>query len=415
MGGKSKAPPPPDYSGVAAASEASAKYSFELGKEQLDFFKKQYADNKLVSDEVIDFAMGVMERNDYNAQQDRQRYETIFQPLEEQLAKEAEEYSSPERMEHEAGKAEADVAQQFEQARSTAQQRLEAYGVDPSQTRAGALDAQSRLAEAAAQSSAGNQARERTEQTGRALRSEAINIGKGYPGQIAGQYGTAQQSGNQATNTGLATTASAAQTMGTPGQWQGLGNQAVGQWGNTLNMGYQNQLDAFKANQQSSSGWGGIGGQLVGAALGAFMEDGGAIPTRRMQAGGPPDTPPNMSAPVIPPPPAGNEIPPEASPSRGAITDDVSMPVSDGGEAKLNVGEFVLPEDVARWYGEEKLQKMIQKARAAKETAPAQPEFGPPGQAPPGNPEGNPPMPPPGAMPPAQMYNGGAIPARGGW
>lgn len=412
MGGKSKAPPPPDYSAVAAASEASAKYSFELGKEQLDFFKKQYADNKLVSDEVVDFAMGVMERNDYNAQQDRQRYETIFQPLEEQLAKEAEDYSSPERMEHEAGKAEADVAQQFEQARSTAQQRLEAYGVDPSQTRSGALDAQSRLAEAAAQSSAGNQARERTEQTGRALRSEAINIGKGYPGQIAGQYGTSQQSGNQAVNTGLATTASAASTMGTPVQYQGLGNQATGQWANTLHMGYQDALEGYKANQQSSSGWGGIGGQLVGAALGAFMEDGGAIPTRRMAGGGPPDLPPNMSAPVIPPPPAGNQIPPEASPSRGQAVDDVSMPVSDGGQAQLNVGEFVLPEDVARWYGEEKLQKMIAKARTQKAQAPAQPEFGPPSG---GNPQGDPAMPPPGAMPPAQMYNGGAIPARGGW
>jgi len=49
------------------------------------------------------------------------------------------------------------------------------------------------------------------------------------------------------------------------------------------------------------------------------------------------------------------------------------------------VGEFVFPEDVARWLGEEKLQKMIEKARKDKANAVAQPEIEeelPPEQAP---------------------------------
>jgi hypothetical protein len=67
-----------------------------------------------------------------------------------------------------------------------------------------------------------------------------------------------------------------------------------------------------------------------------------------------------------------NFVDPSASPSQGAITDDVP--------ARLNAGEFVLPKDVVAWIGEEKLQKFIQSARAKreKETV-AEPEEGPPG------------------------------------
>ena len=132
MGGKSKAPAAPDYSAVAAASEQSAKYSYELGKEQLAWAKQQYAENKEVSEAVIGAALGRLDEEDANARADRERYENIFQPLEDQLAQEAQDYSTPERLEKEAGKAEADVAQQFEAARKTAQEKLEGFGTDPS-------------------------------------------------------------------------------------------------------------------------------------------------------------------------------------------------------------------------------------------------------------------------------------------
>lgn len=413
MGGKDSAPAAPDYSAIMSMAQQNAQYQSQMSHEQLQWAKDVYKDNKVVSDQVADIALGMLDRNAYNAQKDRKRYEEIFQPLEEQLAYDAESYASPERQEKEAGAAEADVAQQFEQARKVAQERLEGYGVDPSQTRAGAMDLGSRVAEAAAASSAGNQARSQTEAIGRALRSEAINVGKGYPGQIAGQYGTAQAGGNQAVNTNLATTASGSQTMGSPTAWAGLGNQSVGTWGNLINNQFQNQMDSWKADQSSSSGWMGLLGQLGGAAIGA-MEEGGEvpaigppIPSRRMAVGGDPALPPGIAQPTQPAPPAGNVIPPEASPSRGQATDDVDYDVSDGGRAKLNVGEFVFPEDVSRWFGEEKLQKMILKARQDKENAQAKPELEPEG----GGEEGVTPGVSPDAGPPA-MWAGGAIPRR---
>lgn len=280
-------------------------------------------------------------------------------------------------MEFEAGKAEADVAAQFEQARRTAQERLEGYGVDPSQTRQGALDLGTRIAEAAAQSSAGNQARTQTENTGRALRSEAINVGRGYPGQIQASMAGAGQSGNQAANTGLATTASGAQTMGTGLGWQGSGNSALAGWGNILNQGYQNQLAQFEANQNSSSGWGnilGIGAGIAGKFFG--LAEGGAIPE---------DMPGD-----------GMSIPEEASPSGGAIPDDIPAELDSGAPARLNAGEFVVPKDVVKWLGEKGLQQIILKARKELEgnngERPAQPQIG-----------GPPPIPPEGAGIPTPM------------
>jgi hypothetical protein len=373
VGKKGGAPAAPDYGPLIAATEKSAEYSFKNAQDQLAWAKQTYADNKVVGDQVIDFALGQMDKQAAWADADRKRYEDIYQPLEEQAAQRAQDYLTPERQEYEAGKAEADVAAQFAQARQTAQDRLEAFGVDPTQVRSGALDLQSRIAEAAAQAGAGNQARFRTEQYADQLMANAINTGKGYPQQVLAASGQAGQSGNQATNTGLATTASGANTMGTGYQWQGMGNQGLGMWGQMLNAGFQNKLASWDADQQSSSGWGdvaGLGLSFAGKAMGIpGFQEGGAIPEEE-----------------------GMYLPEELSPSGGAIEDDIEAEITDSGRpAKLNAGEFVVPKDVVSWIGEKGMQNFIMKARKEMgdpNQAPAQPEMGPP--------PGQPPIPPRG-------------------
>ncbi|HYH46963.1 MAG TPA: hypothetical protein VEG34_14870, partial [Thermoanaerobaculia bacterium] len=222
----------------------------------------------------------------------------------------------------------------------------------------------------------------------RALRSEAINVGKGYPGQIAGQAAGAQGAGQAGVGSGLQTTASGASTMGTGGSWQGMGNQAIGQWGNILNAGYGNELDAWKANQSSSSGIGSILGLVGGMGMKmAGFEEGGIIPELAFAEGGgvpePPGTAPTNGDIRTP---GGGLVPSEMSPSGGVQTDDVAAVVDGAGPAALNSGEFVIPEDVMKWKGEEWAQKEITKARTAmtgtQGERPAQPTMGPPGAAP---------------------------------
>ena len=369
----SDTPESPDYTDLIDMIRGSASSSYGLSTEMQEWARNAYAENKGVSDIVIDKALGEMDKMIADSDWSRDRYRNIFAPLEEQLAAEAESYASPERLEYEAGKAEADVAAQFEQARKTAQERLEGYGVDPSQTRQGAMDLGSRVAEAAAQASGGNQARWHAEDVGRQLRSEAINVGRGVSGDIRADSSAGLAAGNQGANTGLATTASGANTMGTGTTWTGIGDAAVSNWGNTLNQDYQNQMAQYEADQQASSGWGELAGTVVGTIaggpigagignkVGSFFgfAEGGAIPEEE------------------------GYLPEEMSPSGGAITDDIPAEIQPGGQpARLNAGEFVIPEDVVGWLGEKGIQQLIMKARkemtGGNGERPAQPTEGPP-------------------------------------
>jgi hypothetical protein len=351
MSGKDDAPDPPDYGPLIAASTAASERNFQLGTEQLAWAKEQYAKDSAITSKVIDAGLERAAFNDANAARDRQRYEGVYQPLEDQLVADANSYNSEARRELEAGRAQAAVAENFETSRRAAAQELESYGIDPSSTRYAALDAGSRIAQAAAAAAAGNTARGDVEDRGRSLRSEALQIGQTYPGNIATTSSTSLQSGNQAANAGLATTASGANTMGTSTQYGQMGNQALGTAGALKGQEYDAAMAQYKAKQEASSGIGsllGAGMGLLGASsnvagatglgmLGLALADGGAVP----------DT---------------------ASPSAGKGIDDVP--------ARLTAGEFVIPKDVLSWKGEEFFQKLIEGSRKSKPSAPAQPQRG---------------------------------------
>src|SRR4029077_9168740 len=315
MAKKGSAPAAPDYSSLISASEKSAEYSYKTAQDQLEWAKKTYPDNKVVGDQVIDFALGQMDKESAWADIDRKRYEDIYQPLEEQAALRAQDYATPERQDGDAGKAGADDAMHAEQGRQAAQERLKSFGVDPSQLKSGALDLSTRVAEGAMQAGAGTTARFRTEQYADQLVANAINTGKGYPQQTLAASGQAGTSGNQASNTGLATTTSGANTMGTGYQWQGAGNREPGLAGQLQNASYQNQLAGYQAKQSGSSGWGSAAG-IAASVLPMLIQEGGAIPDE------------------------GSYVPPQASPSNGAIPDDVPAQIAESGQpARLNAGE----------------------------------------------------------------------------
>jgi hypothetical protein len=368
------APDPPDYGPIADASKESAEIAAGVAKEQLAWAKEQYGLDRQVLDQVVSRALAQQDQLSEWAQEDRDRYKQKFQgledqyineatgeaedrawrreayaPLEDRMLEEARSYGTPERMEFEMGRAQADVAAQMESARRSSLSNLESFGINPSSTRYAALDRAVRTSGAAAQAGAGNMARAQTEQTaraledralnyktqqdaiGRAVSAEALNIGKGLPAQAIGAYGQALAAGNSAGANQLAGTASGAQTMGTGAQWMGLQNQALGTWGNALTAGYNAQLAQYNADQNSSSGIGSLLGTGLGLAS-SFMKlaDGGSV------------TP-------------GGAIPAEASPTGGAAIDDV--------DAKLTAGEFVIPKDVVTWLGEKGMHQLIEKAR----------------------------------------------------
>jgi len=303
MGKKVKMPPPPDMS----ANIEAARIAQETSREQLAWAKEQYARDSASNKEITDFFMDQSRQAQDWAEADRARYETKFQPLEDQMIEKAQRYDTEEYKAAEAARAAAAVDQQYEAARNAAEANLTGYGIDPSQVRAGALDLGARVQEASAKAGAAGQARQMAEAKSDALKGEMINVGKGYPSQVAGAGALATQQGSAALQGNLATTQSGAQTMGTGVQWAGIGAQNLGAIAGAQSSMYNAQL-GYRAQMAGNSPLNALG-RLAGTALGGwasggFRARGGAIPDGASPSGGAiPDDVPTMTTPgeyVIP-------------------------------------------------------------------------------------------------------------------
>ena len=334
--GKGSAPPPPDYSGIIAANEKTSEMAMKLAREQFDWAKQTYNENKGLTKETATSFLKKMEAGRIAAEEDRARYKQIYQPLEAELAAEARTYDTQERRDKEVGAAQAAVGQQFDAARDNAAQQLESFGVNPSATRFAALDLNMRASEAAAKAAAGTTAGALTEEKGRFLKQAAVDVGRGYPGQYTAAGELARASGATAAGTTQQAYGQGAEAMGTGPQWLGGANNAQANWANVLNMQYGNQLGQYNAN--ASGGIGSILGLAAGIGMKAYgFQEGGAVPA-------------------------------ELSPSNGGEQDDVPAAVS--------VGEFVVPKETVQWLGEKHFHKMIEKAgqeKAETEAVPAGP------------------------------------------
>jgi hypothetical protein len=338
-------PPPPDLTPLANASEEASQMQYKLGQDQLAWAKDQYNGMKPTTDKVVNSLTTAQDQQTAQSKELYDRYKSIYEPAQDEYLSDANKYDTAQRRDQNVGAAQAAVGQNFDAARDSATRQLESFGVDPSSTRYAALDIGTRTQEAAAKAGAGTKAALDTEATGLALRANAINMGNGLPGQSQGAQQTADSAGTGAVGAGNSSFSTGASAMGSPTSYFSGGTSALNGAGNMLNAGYQNTLGRFKADNEASSGFGTLLGTAigVGAKIKGFAE-GGAIPM-------------------------------DASPSHGAVTDDVPAAVG-GSPIRLNGGEFVLPRDVVAWEGEKSLQNLIQKARAAKEAATAKPAVG---------------------------------------
>lgn len=298
-----------------------------LSEQQQRWAESQWQDQLALLQDTLGTQTDIMQQQYEAGKEDRARYEDIYQPVEDDLIQDFLEFDTVERRNLESGRAQAGVQQAFDAQRRNAEQRLASYGIDPSQLRGGALDLNMRVNAAAQQAAQGNAARNRVEDLGRSLRAEAINIGRGYPSQVAGAYGQALQAGNSAVGNMNNTVASGANTMGTGYQWGGMAGNMANQVQQGIYQGYQGELAGYQAQGGPMAALGALGGQVLGgwASSGFSLgsEGGGVVDPTSMQPPGPSDTVPTM----------------------------------------LEKGEYVIPEDVVRRLGTEKLDKMISKAR----------------------------------------------------
>jgi hypothetical protein len=203
--------------------EAALK-SAELGEDYLAWMKDQSKISNAWADE------------------DRGRYKSVFEPLQDQFIEEAQAYDTAERRGTAAREAVADVKTQSLMAKDAAGREMARMGVDPRSGRAAATTGAMTLREGLAAAGAANSARKQVESEGRALKANAVNLGSGF-------------AVNPATSLGMS---SSAMSSGFNGAMSG-----------------QNQMASLLTQQQqmknasADSLWGGIG-SVAGMGLAIF-------------------------------------------------------------------------------------------------------------------------------------------------
>lgn len=271
MGGKSSAPPAPDYTPIAAADENIATAQDNLAQQQINNTQSQFNQTWPYAQQYLQQQTASSAAETAAAGSQQSYYDSTYKPIETQFANEANTWDSPGREDQNASQAMGDVASSFDASRTAALSNLESYGIDPSQTRYSALDLGTRVSQAAATAGADTQSRLNTQATGLALQGEAINVGRGYPSAIAQSYQTATGSGASGIGSANQTGATSTSGIGTAGSILGGAGATMGGATQALNTGYQNNLagSQFNAQQsaQMSQGIGTIAGIAAMAAI----------------------------------------------------------------------------------------------------------------------------------------------------
>lgn len=142
------------------------------------------------------------------------KYQEIYDPLERQVVKEAQQYDTPENYARAAGDASATVASQFGKAR---EQLMRTPGLDPSSGAFQAGMTNLGLSEAANNAVQQNAARMKVKDTAFARKTDALSLGKGLPANASAALGSAASNNNELfkfnTNLGLSQAGAAGRVM----------------------------------------------------------------------------------------------------------------------------------------------------------------------------------------------------------
>ena len=197
----------------------------QLMQAQYAWGQQQFAQNSQLTEQVVGDMMNLYGSLSGMGTTLMNQYSQYFMPEYQNLVNDANNYSSQARIQQAMGAAESGVAQNFNGQRNAALADLQSFGIDPSSGRYAQLDQAQRTQEAAAAAGAGFQAEQSTEATGRALRSEALQLGSVMPSQATAAYNAAQGAATAGENAKLANSQEGVNMMGSPTQWGALGQQ----------------------------------------------------------------------------------------------------------------------------------------------------------------------------------------------
>jgi len=241
MGGKSQ--PAPDYTPMQ-----------QIGREQLDFAKQQYAEMAPLARQVAAQQMAAQQQQMQQGQDYYDYQRQTFRPLEQGLVRDAERFNTEDYREGLARDASAAAGRAFGVTQQASQRAQASMGVNPASGRAMSMANQTNLGLAAQRANAMTGARTQAEQLGFARRLDVTGLGRNLPGASTAAYQGATSAGSAGINTSMA-----------PGSQFNQGMANAGQtYGNVLS----NQTSQFNTGLNAQSE---VTGALTGAiTTGAF-------------------------------------------------------------------------------------------------------------------------------------------------
>lgn len=250
---------------------AAALQQAKTGADWLDFAKDQFAESTKRQDKVDALTNQVttqqlddMRKASSRSDEQWERYNTLFKPIEDRMVSDAANYDSPEAQAKAAAEAKADVMSNASQAQQQNQRQMASMGIDPRSGRFAGVDRGNDLSTALASAGAQNGAREAVKATGMALREGVANFGKGATSTAAQQVGLGLQAGNSASGNQLGAENNfrangQIMAQGFQGAMQGYAGQ-----GSTLNQQYSNQISAQGVSNQATQSQAGQNAAIVG-------------------------------------------------------------------------------------------------------------------------------------------------------
>lgn len=336
MSGGSKAPKAPDVS--TNIQRANDQFDTETGRAG-QVWNTAQGYNQNAQDflgRIVGQTSPVMDEINQSSRANLSSYGRNFLPLQEQQAQDALAMSSPDQIARQRAQAMGDVAAANAAAKRNSVRALTNAGVDPNSIQGQALDRQANVVGAGNVAAAGTRATQQAQEAGRNAVAGANQLGLqvGALGQQGGATGAGIGTNLvQATN---ATNNAGVNNLLAPSTYSNLAMNANAGAANIGSQNYQDRLAGHAQNQQGLGDIIGNVGSLVGGI--AALADGGVVP------------------------------------SEGALPSSPIPGSTDTKPAFLTPGEFVIPEGVVRYKGEEFFHKLIDSSRLKANERKAEPE-----------------------------------------
>jgi hypothetical protein len=351
-----KIPKPDPAIGEAAKQNSDIAASMrDIAKDQLAWERDRAAVQDPLVQRIVNQQITQGDTNQARADEQWNIYKNLFQPVEQRMVDDANNFDSQERKDRMAGQAAADVTQSYANTADQNQRQMERMGINPNSGRFAAINNEVNLNRAKDTAGAMNTARTNTELQGLALRQGVAQFGRNMPNTGLAADAAALNGGNSAVSNMNASNAARNASMASAQNWFGGATNANSSAGN-LGLGlYQGQLQRSQMKQnQFNDTLSGIG-SMVGLGGMMFLRKGGMIKSYR----------PYRPRITLKRPPSLGRLRPKGYDEGGMIegpgtgTSD-SIPASIEGVQPIRVsnGEAVLNKEAVQLVGEDFIHRI---------------------------------------------------------